>query len=159
MKKKNSSFAFEKRQTQRGFTLMELLIVIAILGILATIGLGSFRSSQIKGRDAQRKSDLSQIQKALEMYYNDYGEYPESLPAGGSAWQDTKGTLYMKEVPKDPKDFNYCYEVAPNGSWYRLYAKLENEKDAGITKSGCSGGCTCQGDSTYNYKVTSSNAP
>ena len=148
MKKKNS-----------GFTLMELLIVIAILGILATIGLGSFRSSQMKGRDAQRKSDLTQVQKALEMNLNDYQSYPASLPAGGSAWQDAKGTLYMKEVPKDPKNFNYCYEVAPNGSWYRLYAKLENSQDSGIAKTGCSAGCTCNGDSTYNYKVTSSNAP
>ncbi len=136
---------------------MELLVVIAILGILATIGLGSFRSSQMKGRDAQRKSDLSQIQKALEMYYNDYGGYPENLPAGGGAWQDTKGTLYMKEVPKDPKDIDYCYETS--GTWYRLYAKLENEKDSSIAKAGCSDGCSCGGDNTYNYKVSSSNAP
>ena len=148
MKKKNS-----------GFTLMELLIVIAILGILATIGLGSFRSAQIKGRDAQRKSDLTQIQKALEMYYNDYSGYPETLPAGGGSWLDAKGTLYMKEVPKDPKDFDYCYETETNQTWYRLYAKLENSQDSGIAKTGCSNGCTCNGDNTYNYKVTSSNAP
>jgi len=142
-----------------GFTLMELLIVIAILGLLATIGLGSFRSSQMKGRDAQRKSDLTQIQKALEMYHNDYSGYPETLPAGGGSWLDAKGTLYMKEVPKDPKDFDYCYETETNQTWYRLYAKLENNQDRGIAKSGCSAGCTCGGDNTYNYKVTSSNAP
>ncbi|MGB9706948.1 MAG: type IV pilin protein, partial [Microgenomates group bacterium] len=59
-----------------GFTLIELLVAVAILGILATVGLGSFQSSQMKGRDARRKSDLSQIQKALEMYYNDKGAYP-----------------------------------------------------------------------------------
>jgi len=61
--------------------------------------------------------------------------------------------------PKDPKGYNYCYEVATDGSWYRLYAKLENNQDRGIAKSGCSAGCTCDGDNTYNYKVTSSNAP
>lgn len=142
-----------------GFTLMELLIVIAILGILATIALGSFRSSQIKGRDAQRKNDLSQIQKALEMYYNDYAGYPETLPAGGGSWSDAKGTLYMKEVPKDPKDFDYCYETTADNTWYRIYAKLENSQDSGIAKTGCAAGCTCQGDNTYNYKVGSSNAP
>jgi len=142
-----------------GFTLMELLIVMAILGLLATIGLGSFRSSQMKGRDAQRKSDLGQIQKALEMYYNDYSGYPETLPDGGGSWQDAKGTLYMKEVPKDPKDFDYCYETEANQTWYRIYAKLENNQDSGIAKTGCSAGCTCGGDNTYNYKVTSSNAP
>lgn len=138
---------------------MELLVVIAILGILAAIGLGSFRSSQMKGRDAQRKSDLGQIQKALEMYYNDYAGYPDSIPAGGGSWQDAKGTLYMKEVPKDPKDFDYCYEAAANKTWYRLYAKLENSQDPGIAKTGCAAGCTCGGDNTYNYKIASSNAP
>ncbi len=146
-----------KKKKNSGFTLMELLIVIAILGLLATIGLGSFRSSQIKGRDAQRKSDLAQIQKALEMYYNDYGSYPESLPEGGSSWQDEKGTLYMKEVPKDPKNFDYCYEKS--GNWYYLYAKLENSKDPSIEKTGCKDGCSCEGDNTYNYKVASPNAP
>jgi len=70
------------KQKNFGFTLMELLIVIAILGLLATIGLGSFRTSQMKGRDAQRKSDLSQIQKALEMYYNDYSGYPAAITGG-----------------------------------------------------------------------------
>jgi len=66
----------------------------------------------------------------------------------------------MKEVPKDPKDFDYCYEVDSNGyHWYQLYAKLENDKDPGIARTGCSNGCTCKGDNTFNYKVTSSNAP
>lgn len=148
-----------KFKQNQGFTLMELLVVIAILGILAAIGLVSFRSSQMKGRDAQRKSDLTQIQKAMEMYYNDYSGYPDSLPAGGGSWQDAKGTLYMKEVPKDPKDFDYCYEVTADNTWYRVYAKLENSQDPGIVKTGCDAGCTCEGDNTYNYKITSSNAP
>ena len=69
---------------KKGFTLIELLVVIAILGLLATVGLSSFRTSQLKGRDSKRKSNLSQIQKALEMYYNDYGQYPDvgDYPAG-----------------------------------------------------------------------------
>lgn len=154
---KNKLAYFCRRQT--GFTLVELLVVIAILGLLSTIGLVSFRSTQIKGRDSQRKSDLGQIQKALEMYYNDYGSYSATLPAGGGAWQDTKGTLYMKEVPKDPKGSSYCYETDTNKIWYQIYAKLENSQDSGIAKTGCVAGCTCKGDNTYNYKVTSSNAP
>lgn len=135
-----------------GFTLIELLVVIAILGMLVTIGMGSFRSSQIKGRDAQRKSDLGQIQKALEMYYNDYGEYPLSgqIPAGGSEWKDAQGTLYMKSVPADPKGGSYCYESV-DGTWYRLYAKLENNRDPKIIVPNSS---VC---ADYNYGVSSSN--
>jgi prepilin-type N-terminal cleavage/methylation domain-containing protein len=57
---------------RQGFTLVELLVVIAIIGTLVTIALVSFRSSQAKGRDAQRKSDLKQVSSALELYYSDY---------------------------------------------------------------------------------------
>jgi type II secretion system protein G len=155
MKNKNSGFIFEERKIQRGFTLIELIVVMAILGLLATIGLVSFKSSQMKGRDAQRKSDLSQIQKAMEMYYNDYVGYPPAI-TGGQQLTDNK-TLYMKEVPKDPNGSNYCYETNTNKIWYRLYAKLENSQDPGIAKT-CSSSCSC-GGSAYNYKVTSSNAP
>lgn len=144
---------------KNGFTLIELLVVIAILGILATVGLGSFQSSQMKGRDAQRKHDLSQISKALEMYYNDEGKYTSALPVGGDTWEGTNETIYMKSVPGDPKGGDYCYESDTNGTWYTIYAKLENTKDGAIAKSGCSSGCTCAGDSTYNYKVFSQNAP
>jgi len=141
----------------RGFTLIELLVVIAILGVLATVGLGSFQSSQMKGRDARRKSDLSQIQKALEMYYNDKGGYPLSIPDVGNEWRDTSvgddGTLYMKSVPGDPKGGSYCYES--DGSYYKIYAKLENTKDPKIITPDSS---ACSAADGYNYGVSSSNA-
>jgi len=144
------------KNKKTGFTLIELLVVIAILGILATVGLGSFQSSQMKGRDAQRKSDLSQIQKALEMYYNDKGVYPTSIPGRGNEWRDTSvtgGTLYMKSVPGDPKGGDYCYES--DGTYYKLYAKLENTRDPKIITPSSS---VCTAANGYNYGVSSSNA-
>jgi len=141
-----------------GFTLIELLVVIAILGILATVGLGSFQSSQMKGRDAQRKSDLSQIQKALEMYYNDNGRYPltaelQALLNSGSSWTAASGqTIYMKTVPKGPRGESYCYES--DGTYYKLYAKLENTKDPKIITPSSS---VCTAADGYNYGVSSSN--
>lgn len=146
----------------KGFTLIELLVAVAILGILATVGLGAFFNSQIKGRDAQRKSDLGQIQKGLEMYLNDQGVYPPSL-SWGTRWTDPglKGELYMKEVPKDPHSPNadYFYEVDPvSSSWYRLYAKLENERDPQAEPGGFAG-TDCGGSSLCNYQVSSTNAP
>jgi type II secretion system protein G len=159
-----------KKQT--GFTLIELLVVMAILGILATVGLSSFRSSQLKSRDAKRKSDLEQVQRALEMYHNDYGRYPESeggkIKIGGSAltWggaEMTDGnTLYMKELPGDPTgnpEYCYVFEAGPPAIGYKLYAKLENSQDPHCIGGICSppsadcGGLT----KAYNYGVTSSN--
>ena len=143
------------KNRKNAFTLIELLVAVAILGILATVGLGSFQSSQMKSRDAQRKSDLSQIQKALEMYYNDKGRYPLSIPEAGNEWKDTsvsEGTLYMKSVPGDPKGGSYCYES--NGIYYKIYAKLENMKDPKIASPSSS---VCTAANGYNYGVSSSN--
>ncbi len=57
----------EKEGQKWGFTLMEVMIAIAIIGILTSAALGSFISSQIKGRDARRKADLQQLARALEL--------------------------------------------------------------------------------------------
>lgn len=125
------------------------------MGLLATIGLGSFMTSQIKARDSQRKSDLSQIQKALEMYYNDKGQYPPSLSVGGMGQPDAKGTLYIKQMPKDPKFGDYYYITDVAGTYYKLYAKLENVNDPKINISGYSG--TSCGGTPCNYGVASAN--
>ncbi len=153
----------DEMKKQAGFTLMELIVVMAILGLLATIGLNSFRSSQLKSRDGKRKSDLEQVQRALEMYHNDYGRYPDSsngqivINLTAIAWGDEMrdaNTLYMKELPKDPSgnpEYCYLFEAGPPAG-YKLYAKLENSQDPKRA-----GPYTCGGNSTYNYGVASSN--
>lgn len=145
----------------KGFTLLELLITITILSILATVGLGQYRSSQMKARDAQRKADLGNIARALEMYYNDHESYPLadggriSVEGVGLDWGtefSTDDAIYMKALPKDPQDpeHYYCYES--DGSYYALYAYLENENDPDYHQPGfqCSG-------SEYFYFVSSPN--
>lgn len=151
-----------------GFTLIELIVVIAILGILATIGLTSFRASQIKSRDAKRKSDLEQVQRALEIYMNDVGHYPNSTTEGGiidsflwgAEFSDAKGTMYMKELPKDSNSSSeYCYKsvaVPAVATSYKLYAKLENSQDPACLGGNCATARGC-GTGTYNYGVSSSN--
>ena len=62
-----------------GFTLLEMTVVLAIMGILATAAIGAYLASQQKGRDARRKSDLSQMQRALEAYISDHGLYPAAI--------------------------------------------------------------------------------
>ena len=66
-----------------GFTLVELLVVVAIIGILATVVVISYSGAQKKARDARRQSDMSTIEQALNLYYNDLGSYPVHLAGTG----------------------------------------------------------------------------
>lgn len=138
---------------KKGFTLIEILIVIAILGILATVGLTSFQTTQMRGRDAQRKSDLKQLGNAVELYYQDYKRYPLTLPSAGEEFTDGK-TIYMKIVPGDPSAGEYLYKVSPTGSKYQLFAYLENSEDKNIIPDLTD---VCSGDNYCNFAVTSPN--
>ncbi len=152
------------------------MVVMAVIGVLAAISINSFQSSQTKARDAQRKSDLEQIQRALEAYHNDYEEYPEAdanhrlLGCNGSAeaepvacdwgeeWSDANDTIYMIELPADPRD-NLHYYYESDGESYQLYARLENTQDSSIpTVEGESAhyNLLC-GDSNCNYGLASTN--
>lgn len=158
--------ANSKKLLNKGFTLVELLIVIAIIGILTTIGVGSFRSARIKARDARKKSDLEQIAKSLEAYTNDHRVFPTSSngqivcqpPSTTCAWgnpfTDTNGTIYTAKLQQDTRSgFDYVYESA-DGTTYSLYTHLENENDPAIDSTiviECKTGIAC------NYKTTSTN--
>lgn len=141
-----------------------MLVVIAVIGILATGIVAAINPmAQIqKANDAKRKSDLNQIQKALETYYNDYGYYPASstdykitYPSGGAAvdW-DSKTWPYMGAVPKDPSSSsrNYAY-CSTGGQSYYLYASMNGSGNspamAGCPVAACATNC--------NYGVSSSN--
>lgn len=144
-----------KLKNKSGFTLIELLIAMAIMGILATVGLGSFRTAQMRGRDTERKSDLKQISNALELYFSDYNRYPETFSFSGE-FTDGK-TSYLRVIPDDPGGCSYVYEVSSTGNRYRLFAHLENTEDkninADIVGVNCStAACNC------NFAITSPNA-
>ena len=62
-----------------GFTLIELLVVISVIGVLTSLVIMNVMGVRERVRDSQRKSDLNQISKALEMYYNEFGKYPPDL--------------------------------------------------------------------------------
>jgi prepilin-type N-terminal cleavage/methylation domain-containing protein len=139
---------------KRGFTLAELLVVIALMAVMATVALSSFTKSQKKGRDARRKQDLSEIRKALELYNQDNNEYPPTLNSP-LEHPTTEGVVYMVKVPSDPKSgYSYIYDgEVDDGQGFRLHARLEYDKDSDINCPDGSGE-DC-GVVNCNYVVTS----
>lgn len=165
-----------QRKLQHGFTLVELMLVMVIMAILALIGLNTFMGSQKRSRDSRRKGDLTQVSKALEMYFNDNGRYPSSGIGGtiqgcsggtvdcawGGQFADTTknpDTIYMQKLPADPQNYSYTYESDGNGTFYRLYARLENKDDTAVQVGGVPQvyTATC-GSIACNYVIVSPNA-
>lgn len=67
------------RKNTMGFTLLELLVVIAIIGIISSATVVNLNQAKAKARDARRLSDITQLRKALEIYYYTVGEYPNAV--------------------------------------------------------------------------------
>jgi general secretion pathway protein G len=116
---------YMKKKT--GFTLMELLIVIAIIGILISISVASYASAQKKGRDARRHADLKAVQNAWEQYYADNSaSYPATCAIS---------TTYMPNgIPVDPKSgtTSVVYPSTCSSSTYCFCAYLEGEANSKV---------------------------
>ena len=134
------------KKFSQGFTFIEMLVVVTIIGILSMIGVVNFKVANQKARDGRRQGDLQQIRAALELYRTDQNAYPTTvqftspLAAGG--------TTYMSEVPTDPTtDYLYAYTSA-TGATYTLCSSLE------LSTAAAPAGCGSCGTATCRYQVT-----
>lgn len=110
---------------KKGFSLVELLTAVAIIGILTTIVIGATGASRARARDDKRMSDMKSIQLALALYYDVNKAYPVGTTA--NILRTTLVTdRYMAEIPRDPSGIDYEYAgVAGPPKAYCLGARLE----------------------------------
>lgn len=152
-----------------GFTLVELLVVMAIIGILAAIGTFGYTEAVKLSRDAKRQADLKLIQSALEQYHNDQHFYPPNSFTVSSGMRFTNATaqlppppetkVYLNNVPQDPSvgasnpNYKYIPLTRSLGSCsadpttcqiYCLYANFE---------AGSSDNSSCTNQGGYNFEV------
>ena len=119
--------------SSRGFTLVELMVVIAVIGILIGIAVLNLPGVTKSARDAQRASDLRQLSTILERYKTQNEAYPLSDSnyevtnhPWGSLW-----TEYNYRVPQDPLP-SQKYTYISDGQTFELYAKFENPGASGM---------------------------
>lgn len=84
-----------RRGGEKGFTLIELMVVVAIVGILVTLAEPSYRIATIKAREAALKKDLYVMRDVIDQYHADQGRYPAALP-------DLVEKGYLRAIPVDP---------------------------------------------------------
>lgn len=142
--------------TNRGFTLLEIMVSTVIIAVLTVIGVVSYASVNKRSRDVKRKSDIEQMRSALEMYRADNGFYPAvNTSSFGSvnALSPTLVTTYMPVIPTDPNPtLNYWFEATgqAGGQYYGycICAQLE-------TLAAPSSTCTVALPATCNYGLKS----
>jgi general secretion pathway protein G len=83
------------RKSRGGFTLIELIVVVSIIGILAGIAIANVKWAQQRAREAALRHDLFEMRKAIDDFYADKQRYPDGLQA-------LKTGHYLRDIPKDP---------------------------------------------------------
>ncbi len=149
-----------------GFTLIELLVVISIISLLASVIFANVNSARLRARDARRIAEVSQLNRALTLYFNSNNYVYPALPSSCGAatwalssqttcWAEVANSLnpYLPVFPVDPLNstingnaYVYAYQPVKGVSGYRLGANLE-----GVSPSGKGDGCWAVGAPPDGY--------
>ena len=157
----------------KGFTLIEVLIAITIVGIVFGVIITSGSALQRSSRDTQREVDLRNLQSALQQYYSDQSFYPSAIPLAtldsltsgtGNPTPPATPKTYLNQIPKEPRtgDPSYCYSAqatktiqsCENNSVRCHYYLLCAAKEAASSGQAPSAECEAACGSAYNLQVT-----
>ncbi|MDD2647150.1 MAG: prepilin-type N-terminal cleavage/methylation domain-containing protein [Patescibacteria group bacterium] len=131
------------KNKKASFTLVELIVVVAIIGLLAGIAVAAFNNARVKARDVRRIADISQITKALELSFSFNDSYPNSLgtvclsvcmDVSPPSWCSTLLTQ-MSNIPNDPLPTQQCYLYNSDGTNFRIATTLESSSNQALAQN------------------------
>lgn len=133
----------QRKARSGGFTIVELLIVIVVIGILATLVIVTFNGIQQKGRNSQRETDLKAIQSHISAFYADKGYYPTAAQLQSSTWTGANLKGLDVEALRDPKQAagGTIGNVAATATQYGYV--VTTDADATCATTGTDDGPTC----------------
>ncbi|NKI74123.1 type II secretion system protein GspG [Dickeya sp. CFBP 2040] len=123
------------KRVQQGFTLLEVMVVIVIIGLMATLVLPNIMGSKQRANIQKAKADISAIENALEMYHLDHNRFPEqseglsALTEGaGKENSENLSSSYIRDLPKDPWGHDYYYANPGRHKDVDVYSSGPDEK-------------------------------
>lgn len=143
------------RGSQGGFTLIELMVVILIIGLLATIVVQNLKGATDKAKKIKAQADISAIKTALDRYYLDNSSYPSSdqglaalvsAPQNGKVPADYPTGGYIEKIPTDPWGNPYAYQS--DGDTYLLKSYGADGVEGGTGKNADIDGSSSGGNSS-----------
>jgi prepilin-type N-terminal cleavage/methylation domain-containing protein len=114
----------DKKRKGAGFTLVELLVVVAIIGLLASMLVLSIQRFKAKARDAQRLTDINNISTALALYHTDFNTYPVfngEITGSDALSLALEAAGLISRMPLDPKNIDAAADCAPIGGYHYYY--------------------------------------
>jgi prepilin-type N-terminal cleavage/methylation domain-containing protein len=104
------------KKRNQGFTIVELLIVIVVIGILALLVITTYSGIQAKARDSKRSSDVKSLQTQVEAYFSQQGHYPSRADMNNAGWLKTNMPSLDVNATKDPKSATADCDTTSNTS-------------------------------------------
>ncbi len=130
------------KNKQQGFTIVELLIVIVVIGILAALVITTFTGIQQKARNTERQTDIKAIHGQVEAFYASKGFYPTRAHLNDSTWRTANMKGLDQEALKDPKGAGFTVADTPSATTY-AYAVTQTD-----------GTTSCESDESTCAKYT-----